>query len=513
MNTIVLELGARRISLRAQTFHFRQSINQPHHGRMSFYANRTLVDSFLPGLSLGLHLPQAISIKAIIISLTTHRLDNGAVFCTLNFASAWYGLNQTRRRRAWESVTLKSLFSGGGVRQKLHWRIKKDPLCDYWQYDETDAAFLLRLVKSLDAFLFTDIRDDSLWVVDSLSVLKQGVLDGYQSIKEKHSLLGRDFDLYQSHCRLMDVCRFDQKIVFDVKADYSSDTAWCFQIKSSDQYQVFPLENTALDLFHARIEAVGHDNTVSLSLYHFEAGSRLSASVGQWAFQAHWQCGYQAQIGDEVLVAMTQAQKKSKAILLASLNLPNTYHSDLLTGETALSLEAQQDICLSSGAVSFEAQDASLSSDSLDVSTQNDITLKVRRLSISASDMNLSVGGAGLSISAETIAFQSIKYSLGKPNGSPTPAIVLGDWHDCPAVDGDTPHIGGAVLQGSSSVTFNGKALARVMDPLYCQGAQDAIATGLTQILIGGKACASQSSVTAHGGKLKASQSSLYWLC
>ncbi|PIQ43766.1 MAG: hypothetical protein COV52_04805 [Gammaproteobacteria bacterium CG11_big_fil_rev_8_21_14_0_20_46_22] len=514
MNTIVLEFAARRLSLRAECFHLTQSIGRPHSGSVDFYADSALIGCVLPGLPLSVCFPNGVSIKAMVIALKSQRCESGQTLYTLVFASAWYELNQTTRRRAWTSVPLKKLFLDCNLQQTLHWQIASDKLRDYWQYDETDAAFLSRIASEVGCFLFTDFRDDSLWVLDDVSAFKQGSLKGYRSTQEARSLVDQCYTQYESHDQLMDLCRLKQGLMFESGARFSKDAGWCFQAKVAEMHKNTCATFKRSGFFRARIESVNEDNTVIVSLCDFETGSRLSAGCIQWAFQADWECAYQAQVGDNVLVLLTQEGQKSTAHVLAGVDFPSVYHADLLSGETLFSLQGDDHaITFKSPGVSCGANHIRLNSERLETSAQNTIVIKAPKLAISAKCFELSVGSASCLLSSQRCVFQATQYALGKFAGQASAAILVGDWHHCPVVEGDTPHVGGAVLQGCAHVTFNGRALARQMDPLYCQGEQDAIASGAPTVLINGKACASENSMTVHGGKLKPSQTSLYWLC
>ena len=60
-----------------------------------------------------------------------------------------------------------------------------------------------------------------------------------------------------------------------------------------------------------------------------------------------------------------------------------------------------------------------------------------------------------------------------------------GDTHVCPLFDGPKPHVGGAVAVGSATVLIGGLPAARQGDAIIEAGPPNAIATGLSTVLIG----------------------------
>lgn len=82
-----------------------------------------------------------------------------------------------------------------------------------------------------------------------------------------------------------------------------------------------------------------------------------------------------------------------------------------------------------------------------------------------------------------------------------SPAATTGCHHTCPAYDGDRPHSGGPVLQGSTNVFINGKAVCRVGDPIHCNSSsQDSPVQGSASIFVNGLPVARSGDPTAHGG-------------
>lgn len=62
-------------------------------------------------------------------------------------------------------------------------------------------------------------------------------------------------------------------------------------------------------------------------------------------------------------------------------------------------------------------------------------------------------------------------------------AIV--DVHTCPLSNGPSPHVGGAVLQGSKTVLIGGFPAARQLDQVQEAGGPNVISVGATTVLIG----------------------------
>ena len=60
-----------------------------------------------------------------------------------------------------------------------------------------------------------------------------------------------------------------------------------------------------------------------------------------------------------------------------------------------------------------------------------------------------------------------------------------GDTHACPLFDGPRPHVGGTVAVGSATVLIGGLPAARQGDAIIEAGPPNAIATGLSTVLIG----------------------------
>jgi uncharacterized Zn-binding protein involved in type VI secretion len=63
---------------------------------------------------------------------------------------------------------------------------------------------------------------------------------------------------------------------------------------------------------------------------------------------------------------------------------------------------------------------------------------------------------------------------------------AITDVHMCPLVDGVKPHVGGAVLKGSTKVFINKFSAARQGDSIVEAGPPNSITLGSTKVNIGG---------------------------
>jgi len=82
------------------------------------------------------------------------------------------------------------------------------------------------------------------------------------------------------------------------------------------------------------------------------------------------------------------------------------------------------------------------------------------------------------------------------------PAARISDFHICPKKTGDTPHVGGPVLEGASNVFIGGMPAASVGSLCECDGPPDSIVKGSQSVFIGGKPAARMGDATAHGGSI-----------
>lgn len=77
---------------------------------------------------------------------------------------------------------------------------------------------------------------------------------------------------------------------------------------------------------------------------------------------------------------------------------------------------------------------------------------------------------------------------VGSPNvligGKPAWRAVV-DFHSCPMVTGTTPHVGGIVSAGSSTVLINNFPATRLGDQITEAGPPNTIVAGCPTVLIG----------------------------
>jgi len=67
------------------------------------------------------------------------------------------------------------------------------------------------------------------------------------------------------------------------------------------------------------------------------------------------------------------------------------------------------------------------------------------------------------------------------------PALrVNSDFHACPLVSGSIPHVGGMIVQGSSTVLINNLPAARQGDIISESGPPNTISSGEPTVIIGG---------------------------
>lgn len=62
---------------------------------------------------------------------------------------------------------------------------------------------------------------------------------------------------------------------------------------------------------------------------------------------------------------------------------------------------------------------------------------------------------------------------------------ALSDYHTCPLVTGNLPHVGGMVVAGSRTVLINNRPAARVGDTIAEAGLPNSIASGCSTVIIG----------------------------
>lgn len=86
------------------------------------------------------------------------------------------------------------------------------------------------------------------------------------------------------------------------------------------------------------------------------------------------------------------------------------------------------------------------------------------------------------------------------------PAARITDMHICPMVTPGTPpipHVGGPIVgPGIPNVLIENMPAAVLGDNCVCVGTPDAISSGSTTVMIGGKPAARMGDATAHGGSI-----------
>jgi len=80
------------------------------------------------------------------------------------------------------------------------------------------------------------------------------------------------------------------------------------------------------------------------------------------------------------------------------------------------------------------------------------------------------------------------------------PIALVGDYHQCPAYCGKSPHKGGPIIKGASTVFVNGRPVARMGDQAACNGPLDIIVGGSASVFVEGMPAARMGDPTAHGG-------------
>jgi uncharacterized Zn-binding protein involved in type VI secretion len=80
-------------------------------------------------------------------------------------------------------------------------------------------------------------------------------------------------------------------------------------------------------------------------------------------------------------------------------------------------------------------------------------------------------------------------------------AARVGDNHTCPMLNPDeSPHTGGPITSGESTVKIGNESAARIGDSATCIGPLDSILTGAMMVSIGNQPAARVDDQTVHGG-------------
>lgn len=89
-------------------------------------------------------------------------------------------------------------------------------------------------------------------------------------------------------------------------------------------------------------------------------------------------------------------------------------------------------------------------------------------------------------------------------------AARITDNHSCPMTNPNgSPHTGGPILNGVTSVLIGGLAAATENSQCTCSGPPDTVQTGSSSVKIGGLAAARQNDPTQHGGQITGGLSSV----
>ena len=82
-------------------------------------------------------------------------------------------------------------------------------------------------------------------------------------------------------------------------------------------------------------------------------------------------------------------------------------------------------------------------------------------------------------------------------------AARINDFHVCPLVTSNVPHVGGPILPpGMPTVFIESMPAARMGDMAVCSGPPDTILQGSATVFIGNMPAARMGDTTAHGGTI-----------
>jgi uncharacterized Zn-binding protein involved in type VI secretion len=90
-------------------------------------------------------------------------------------------------------------------------------------------------------------------------------------------------------------------------------------------------------------------------------------------------------------------------------------------------------------------------------------------------------------------------------------AARVSDWHTCPAVTANVPHVGGGIdAPCSPTVRIDTLPAARQTDLLNCEGPPDAICQGSSTVFIDKLPAARVGDPTTHGGVITLGSHTVY---
>lgn len=130
-------------------------------------------------------------------------------------------------------------------------------------------------------------------------------------------------------------------------------------------------------------------------------------------------------------------------------------------------------------------------------------------IEIATQQLQLTINNETIKIDNHTLINNFKTVLLSTPEiTQPLNIACVGDQHQCPQINGDDPHEGGVIVEGSPNVFVNGKAVARHNDMTLCQQQfPNPIISTITSITVNNKAIATQHTNTTHGGKIITGQS------
>ena len=91
------------------------------------------------------------------------------------------------------------------------------------------------------------------------------------------------------------------------------------------------------------------------------------------------------------------------------------------------------------------------------------------------------------------------------------PIATVTSTHSCPMFTGTTPHVGGVIISGATTVLLNNLGIARIGDKCQCaDGSIAIIIQGCNSILVEGKPVAYVGCMTSHGGVITSGSPSAF---
>lgn len=150
-------------------------------------------------------------------------------------------------------------------------------------------------------------------------------------------------------------------------------------------------------------------------------------------------------------------------------------------------------------------KDVSIEAHNLQLSADKDITITLAGpVQLAATHIDIRQQNAQIVIDDKGVRFSADKIKLSTPEVSRLTEVACeGDLQQCPQTNGPgNPHVGGAILSGSSNTFINGKKIARHGDNALCQGGKTQLISYIPSISVNGKAIAYRLANTQHQGKV-----------